>query len=88
MSDLNINSTVFCYVIIVDEIEFSEKIGQKIRELRLQRRLSQFDLSIECGIPKNQIGRIERNTISPTLKTIIKICNGLNIHPKELFDLQ
>ena len=72
---------------VIDEIEFTKKFGQKIKKMRLEQKLSQFDLSIECGIPKNQIGRIERGLISPTIKTIIKICNGLKIHPKELMDI-
>ena len=55
--------------------------------MRINKKFSQFDLSIECGIPKNQIGRIERGLISPTIKTIIKISNGLKTHPKELFDI-
>ena len=86
MSDSVVISVVFCLV-IVNESEFSKKLGEKIKEMRLNKKLSQFDLSIECGIPKNQIGRIERGLISPTLKTLIKISNGLSTHPKNLLDI-
>jgi len=46
--------------VIIDEIEFTKSLGQRIKKMRLEKNLSQFDLSIECGIPKNQNGRIER----------------------------
>lgn len=69
------------------EEQFSKQVGEKIKELRKEKNLSQFELSVECEIPKNQVGRIERGLIFPTLKTLVKISNGLKIHPKELFDV-
>jgi len=73
--------------VIINEENFKKQVGSKIKELRKQKGLSQFELSIECIIPKNQIGRIERGEISPTLTTIVKIANGLKIHPKEFFEI-
>jgi len=64
---------------------FLKKFGSRVRELRKEKGYSQFELAIECGIPKNQIGRIERAEINTTLKTIFKIAEALNENPQNLF---
>lgn len=64
---------------------FLQNFGIRVRELRKQKGFSQFELAIECGIPKNQIGRIERAEINTSLGTVLKISKALNIEPWELF---
>jgi len=47
-----------------EDKEILEKVGVRIKSLREQKNLSQFDLATEAEIPKNQIGRIERFEIN------------------------
>lgn len=61
------------------EIQVLKKIGGNIRLLRIKRGLSQFDLASEAGIPKNQIGRIERAEINTTVLTLHKIADALKV---------
>lgn len=42
---------------------FLKKVGRNVKKLRGVAALSQFELAVEAGIPKNQIGRIERGEI-------------------------
>ena len=70
----------------ISEKEYLQKLGTKIRKLREERNLSQFDLAADCNLPKTQIGRIERAEINTTVKTLIKISTALNISLKDLFD--
>ena len=72
---------------INDEQIFLKNFGEKLRNIRKEKGFSQFQLAIESGIPKTQIGRIERAEINTTLKTIFKLSKALDIEPDELFNL-
>ncbi|WCM42702.1 helix-turn-helix transcriptional regulator [Flavobacterium sp. CBA20B-1] len=71
----------------ISEETFISNLGIHIRQLREKKNMSQQDLANDCSIPKSQIARIERATINTTVKTLIKICNALEIEPKELFNI-
>lgn len=71
---------------ISEEIFFT-KLGVHIRQLREIKNLSQEDLANDCNIPKRQIGRIERAEANPTLRTLIKISNALELTPSTLLDI-
>jgi transcriptional regulator with XRE-family HTH domain len=66
---------------------FLKKLGIRIRQLRELRKLSQENLANDYNIPKVQIGRIERAEINTTVRTLIKISNALEVHPKDLFNV-
>lgn len=70
----------------LEEIELIKAVGNKIREARILKGLSQATLSYDANIPKNQVGRIERGEISTSISTLFKICRALNIQIKELFE--
>lgn len=69
----------------LDEIELIKSVGNKIRDNRILKGLSQATLSYDANIPKNQVGRIERGEISTSITTLFKICKALNIQIQELF---
>lgn len=71
---------------MISEGAFFIKLGSRVRQLREIKNLSQQDLANDCNIPKRQIGRIERAEINPTLKTLIKIANALELELKDLLD--
>jgi transcriptional regulator with XRE-family HTH domain len=72
----------------ISEETFITNLGIHIRQLREKKNLSQQDLANDCGIPKVQIGRIERAKINTTVRTLVKIANALEIEPKELLNFQ
>lgn len=67
-----------------DEKVFMQKFGDRLRMIRLTKTLSQEMLANDADIPTNQIGRIERAEISPSLNTINKIAKALDISVSEL----
>ena len=69
----------------ISEETFILNLGIHIRQLREKRGLSQQDLADDCGIPRNQIGRIERGKINTGIKTLIRISNAFDIELTELF---
>ena len=58
--------------------------GNKVRELRLSKELSQEGLANIADIPLSQIGRIERGEINPTISTIYTLSIALDITLSEL----
>lgn len=67
-----------------EDKEILKKVGARIKFLREQKGLSQFDLATEAEIPKNQIGRIERFEINTSLVTLNRIAKALKIDLGEL----
>ena len=65
--------------------DFLKSIGRQIRKLRTEQSLTQFDLAIKSGMEENALQRIEAGRINPTIKTLLKIVNALDIRFEELF---
>jgi len=59
--------------------------GDKIRELRKQKGISQEELSYKADLHRTYIGMIERAEKNLTLTNIEKIAKALNVEIKELF---
>jgi transcriptional regulator with XRE-family HTH domain len=64
------------------------KFGKHLLKLRTQGELSQEDLANDADIPINQIGRIERGEINPSLSTLNAIARALNIKLSKLVDFE
>ena len=58
--------------------------GKIIKEIRTNRSISQEKLSKITGLDRTFISLIETGKRNPTLTTIVKIANALNIKPSEL----
>lgn len=52
--------------------------GKQFRNFRKQKGLSQVALAKMVGISPTLISHIERNKVTPSLKTLIKLCTALN----------
>lgn len=59
--------------------------GQRIRQLRTIKKLSQEQLAIMADLHRTYIGMIERGEKNITLLNIEKLSNALSIEMKDLF---
>lgn len=57
----------------------------KILILMEQEKLSGYELAKKCGISNSTISTIFRKNRQPSITTLKKICNGLNISMAEFF---
>ena len=64
--------------------ELSIKIGQLIRNRRLQLKMTQEALALQCGIDRSYMGRIERGEVNITVEKLYEIALALESSPKEL----
>jgi len=60
-------------------------VGDKLRTLRKERKMSQEDVAHKAGIAVSQVGRIERGILNPSISTLFVISQALDIEPKEMF---
>lgn len=68
------------------EESIKKKFGNRLRELRNEKSLSQEALAFACGLDRTYIGGIERGERNPSLINIHKIAEALGISVKELFN--
>lgn len=62
-------------------------LGAAIRRLRMVKQMSQEQLSLEAGLHRNYVGRIERGELSPTFGPLVAIGRALDVAPDELMRL-
>ena len=55
------------------------RIGEKIRELRQQKRLTLQELSVLTTLSKPLLSQIENQQVVPPLATLLKIAKGLKV---------
>jgi len=59
--------------------------GHIVSKFRIKAKMSGYELSLRIGKDVSYINKIENGKVNVTLKTILKICEVLNIEPAELF---
>ena len=65
--------------------DFLIKIGNKIRDLRVSKELTQMDLAFKCNdMDYSQINRIELGEINFSVSYLLLIAKALEVSPKKL----
>lgn len=64
--------------------DLSVKIGQRIRDKRKEKGISQEKLALICNIDRSYLGRIERGEVNITILKLYEISTILETPPKEL----
>lgn len=59
--------------------------AKNMKKIRIERKLSQEQLSFEAGLHKNYISDAERGYRNISLKAVEKIAKGLHVNVDELF---
>jgi transcriptional regulator with XRE-family HTH domain len=62
------------------------QFGEKVREIRKDRNLSQEELAFKADLHRTYIGMIERAEKNITLLNIEKIANALEVNINALFN--
>ena len=61
------------------------RIGEKLKELRIQRNLTQEELADRCELSKGFISQLERELTSPSIATLMDILQCLGTDIQEFF---
>ena len=68
--------------------QLQQKIGQRIRTLRESKGITQQDLAAACNFEKTNMSRIEAGRTNPTISTLYKISQALEVTISELVDIE
>ncbi|MHA2032975.1 MAG: helix-turn-helix transcriptional regulator [Candidatus Kariarchaeaceae archaeon] len=60
-------------------------MSNKLREIRVLRRISQYALALQTGIPQSRISIIENSLTQPTEEEKKKIAKVLGLQVKDIF---
>jgi transcriptional regulator with XRE-family HTH domain len=67
------------------EAQIQKEFGERVRELRKQKGLSQEALALACDLDRTYIGGVERGERNISLINIYKIAEALGVNAKDLF---
>ncbi len=67
-------------------MEAKKSIGEKIKQIRVSKKIDIHELSVRCNLEKEYIAQIEENKIMPTLSSLIKIARSLGIYLSTFID--
>ena len=62
--------------------------GEKIRNAREDKDLSQRDMSTKIPMNQSNYSKIERGIQEPSMEQLRRICQILNLDPRYLLDLE
>lgn len=67
-------------------MELKEKIGERIVQLRKEKKLSQQKFAYAADMERTYLNHIEKGRKNISLNTLQKILDGLDISLKDFFD--
>lgn len=67
------------------EAQIQMRFGERVREIRKQKKLSQEGLALACALDRTYVGSVERGERNISLINIHKIAKALGVNTKELF---
>ena len=60
------------------------KLGERIRKIRLEKGLTQFELGSRVNKDQQSIQRLEKGNVNPSYYYLMEICEGLEVDFKEV----
>lgn len=64
----------------------TERFGNKVRKIRIKKKMSQLELSQKAQLDLTTINEIENGNRVPMLKTMWRIANALDVTLSELLN--
>lgn len=69
----------------IDDRQFLQQVGFRIRELRLEREWTQAELARKCRLHRTFIGSVERGERNLALLNLRRIARVLRVDLRDLF---
>jgi transcriptional regulator with XRE-family HTH domain len=66
-------------------LQLKKKLGERLRERRKERRLSQEQLAFEAEISPSYLSQVEAGQRNPSLETLYRLTLALDLELKDLF---
>lgn len=63
-----------------------QRLGERIRDIRIERRMTQEDVADRADINRTHVSDIERGRKPPTVTTLYRLAHALRVHPADILD--
>lgn len=67
-------------------VDIQKKFGERLRELRKQKNLSQEEIALKSGLHRTYVSDVERGSRNVSLRNIEKLAKALGATAKALLD--
>ena len=61
-----------------------KKLGERVREIREGKNLTQFELATLINKDQQSIQRLEKGKINPSYIYLLEVCKGLEVELKDI----
>ena len=65
-----------------------KKLGEQVRNIRIEKGITQKDLAHSLGKDQQSIQRLEAGNINPSIYYLYEICKGLEISLEDLIKIK
>ncbi len=72
----------------IEDKKLLRKVGEKIRNYRIEVGLSQEKLSFECNLDRTYIGSVERGERNIAIINLNKLATALNVSISKLLEIE
>ena len=62
-------------------------LGEQLLAHRLRRAFTQTELAVVTGLAPEQISRFEKGHLTPTIRNLARLAEGLRLTRREVFEL-
>ena len=69
---------------IHSETNYLNSLGKRIKEIRVDKKISQTEVAYRCGFDKSNYNTIEAGKRNPTILSLLKISRALDVELSEL----
>lgn len=77
---------LFKFYLTMEKETMLLKLGERIREIRLKKGISQKKMAVSIGKEQQSIQRLEQGKTNPSYYYLREVANGLEISLCELFE--
>jgi len=68
----------------MDKVEELKQLGERVREIRTQKGLTQTELANKIGKDHPSINKLENGKVNPSYLFLLEVCQGLEIELKQI----
>nr|WP_294862408.1 helix-turn-helix transcriptional regulator [uncultured Fluviicola sp.] len=69
----------------MDKKEVLLRLGERVKEIRIQKGMTQTELANKIGKDHPSINKLENGKVNPSYYFLFEVANGLGIDVKEFF---